>query len=196
MSFTFSDLGGKSLWQQRLVNNGYIDSEGKRTILQQYLANNRGTPTYNIPDYAINKVPFNWESSPQYSIPVYAQKVDFSSPAYDVPSYAQKVNLSPEYNMPSYAKSPISSKVPVRVARSQSQESFVPPSPQYDMPSYARSETYQYNPKTTQASREGYQQYVDAVNAWDKQKATPEQQYVNNFINSYDQYQRIRNGWR
>lgn len=58
------------------------------------------------------------------------------------------------------------------------------------------SKYYRYNPKTTQASREGYQQYVDAVNAWDKQRATPEQQYVNNFINSYDQYQRIRNGWR
>lgn len=58
------------------------------------------------------------------------------------------------------------------------------------------SKYYRYNPKTTQASREAYQQYVDAVNAWDRQKATPEQQYVNNFINSYDQYQKIRNGWR
>lgn len=58
------------------------------------------------------------------------------------------------------------------------------------------SKYYRYNPKTTQASRDGYQQYADAVTAWDKQKATPEQQYVNNFINSYDQYQRIRNSWR
>ena len=58
------------------------------------------------------------------------------------------------------------------------------------------SKYYRYNPKITQASKEAYQQYVDAVNAWDKQKATPEQQYVDNFINSYDQYQRIRNGWR
>ena len=58
------------------------------------------------------------------------------------------------------------------------------------------SKYYRYNPKTSQASREGYQQYVDTVNSWDKQKATPEQQYVDNFINSYDQYQRIRNGYR
>ena len=196
MAFTLADPNGRSLWQQYLINNGYIDSEGKRSISQQYLANKRGTPTYNIPDYAINKIPFNWESSPQYSIPVYAQKIDLSSPVYDVPSYAQKVNLSPEYDIPSYAKSSVPSKVPVRVTRPQLQESFISPSPQYDIPSYAKSETYQYNPKTTQASREGYQQYVDAVNAWDKQKVTPEQQYVNNFINSYDQYQRIRNGWR
>lgn len=64
------------------------------------------------------------------------------------------------------------------------------------LPGQDVSKYYRYNPKTTQASREGYQQYVNTVNAWDKQKATPEQQYVNNFINSYDQYQRIRNGWR
>lgn len=175
--------------------------------------NNWNTMFNNISDFADkyrNKSREFWSNYPSLSfdLPSYAMKLvpkfaDLgkffninNSPTYDVPSYAQKVNLSPEYNMPSYAKSPVPSKVSVRVARPQSQESFVSPSPQYDMPSYARSETYQYNPKTTQASREGYQQYVDAVNAWDNQKATPEQQYVNNFINSFDQYQRIRNGWR
>lgn len=134
---------------------------------------------------------------------------NYPSLSFDLPSYAMKlvpkfadlgkvlnINNSPTYDIPSYAKSSAPSRVPVRVVRPQVQESTVSPSPQYDIPLYARSETYQYNPKTTQASREGYQQYVDAVNAWDKQKATPEQQYVDNFINSYDQYQRIRNGWR
>ncbi len=172
---------------------------------------NWNTASNRINDFADkyrNKSREFWSSYPSLSfdLPSYAMKlvpkfVDLgkfinTSPTYNIPSYAQKVNLSPEYDIPSYAKSSVPSKVPVRVVRPQSQESFVSSSPQYDMPSYARSETYQYNPKTTQASREGYQQYVDAVNAWDKQKATPEQQYVDNFINNYDQYQRIRNGWR
>lgn len=211
MAFTLADSNGRSLWQQYLINNGYIDSDGKRSISQQYLANKRGSPTYNIPSYA-QKVPI-WESSPQYDIPSYSKVSESNkySNLYPI-SGDRAVNLQ----LDNMINSTINSLTPEEVLASSYTGSVAPIS----------SQVYNtLNPKPVNRSIRSTRQATPVISYKDpeletrlsqieaekranrarlaqQQAITPEARFINNTIENtsaptiFEDYQRLRNGWR